>query len=586
MSSTGTLSSLGIGSGVLTSSVIDQLKANDTTLTITPIDNNITKNTQKQQAMSLLSSLATSLNGSVSSLQNDTLYQQRTVAGSNTGVSVTATAGVGIQNFTIANTKLATTSVSQSGTFTVSTNPVATGAGNLNINVNGTDYKIAYTASMTYDDLKTKINDVAGTDLTASILQTSDTGYSLVLNSDTTGANQQITLTDLTGKLNANLQSDALKSDAFTSNSAKISTTGTGGTLTLTTGGTGGTSKDFIYDGTTNLNTLASMINADPTASASVTARVIKNDVGTYNLVLTAKGAAENKPISLTDSSAGDADQKLLFDATAPSNSPIGTATTTSGNISNIQAASDASLSYNGITITRSTNNITDITAGVTIDLLSDNASANIAITQDAKPIKDAMQSFVDSYNAMNTQLTSMTQTNTTTNVVGLFNGDSSINGIDRAIKNIVTSSNSAGLSLTQYGINVNQDGTLSFDSTAFDTKMAVSPDAMAKYFSGVTTVDSYGNSTRTDGVFNTLYTNLDNLTKSNGVLANLTTGLTTEATFLTNDKTRATDSLNARYSTMTQQFIAYDTIISNLNNQFSTLSQQISMAVNGTSKN
>ena len=192
------------------------------------------------------------------------------------------------------------------------------------------------------------------------------------------------------------------------------------------------------------------------------------------------------------------------------------------------------------------------------------------------------MQSLVDSYNAMNKQLTSMTQTDATTGTVGLFNGDSSINGIDRAIKQILTSSSGSGLSLTQYGININRDGTLSFDSSAFDTKMAESPDAMATYFSGKTTIDSNGNSSTTDGIFNTLYTNLNDLTKSSGVLANLTTGLTTEATSLTSDRTRATDALTAKYDTMTQQFIAYDSIISNLNNQFSSLSQQISMAVNG----
>jgi flagellar hook-associated protein 2 len=577
MSSTGALSSLGIGSGVLTSSVIDQLKANDTALIITPIDNKITTNTNKQQSMSLLGSLATSLTGSVSSLESSSLYQKRTVSGSNSAVSVTADTGVAVQNFSISNTKLATTNVSQSGSFTSSTNIIASGTGQFNLNVNGTDYKIAYDGTTTYDDLKTKINDIAGADVSASILQTGDTSYSLILNSKNTGKAQQISLTDLSGKVNSTLKSDNLKSDAFSTSTDIIAASTPAGTTNTLTLNAAGFNSTFSYNNTTSLSDLAKMINNDPIAGANVSASVIKNDLGTYNLVLTAKGPAENHPISLTDQSGGTLDSRLL-------GSPIGTATATSGNMSNIQAASDASFKYNGITLTRSTNTISDITVGVTINLLSTDSTstANISITQDAQPIKDAMQSLVDSYNSMSKQLNTMTLTDTTTGKVGLFNGDSSVNGIDRDIKRILTSSNSSGLSLTQFGININRDGTLSFDSVAFDTKMAASPDTMASYFSGKTTIDTNGNATTTDGVFNTLYTNLNNLTKSSGVLANLTTGLTTEATLLQNNKTTATNSLNARYNTMTQQFIAYDAIISNLNNQFSSLSQQISMAVNG----
>jgi flagellar hook-associated protein 2 len=184
---TGAVSSLGMGSGVLTSDVIDKLKTNDTNLVIAPIDKKIATNTQKQTSMTTLDSLATSLYGASSSLEDSTLYQKRTVAGSNDNVSVTADTGVAIQNFTISNTKMATTNVSQSGSFTSSTNTFATGSGKFNLNINGTDYKIAYDGTTTYDDLKTKINDIAGKDVTASILQTGDTSYSLILNSKTTG---------------------------------------------------------------------------------------------------------------------------------------------------------------------------------------------------------------------------------------------------------------------------------------------------------------------------------------------------------------------------------------------------------------
>ncbi|WP_345993166.1 flagellar filament capping protein FliD [Sulfurimonas sp. HSL-1716] len=568
----GVISSLGLGSGVLTSDVIDKLKANDQTLTVTPIDNKITLNTQKQQALSLLQSLTTSFNSSVSSLQDSSLYQKRTVSGSNDGVSVTADTGVAIQDFSISDTKLATTNVIQSGTFSSSSLSVASASGTMNLNINGTDYQIAYDSSTTYDDLKTKINDVAGSDVTASILQTGDGAYSLVINSKTTGKDQQMTLTDLgtsggASALNSNLVNDSLTSGAFTSKTSAIASGS--GTLTLNAAGVDTT---FNYSSSTSLTDLADMINSDATASQSVYASVIKDLNGEYRLSLSAKSGGENQSISITDQASGG-----TLDTNLTSNSWV------DGGMSDIQTASDSSFKYNGITLTRSSNTITDITVGLTINLLSDNSSANISITQDAQPIKDALQSLVDSYNTMSKQLDSMTLTDTEAGKVGIFNGDNSINSIGRDIRSILSSVDSnTGLGLAQYGVTLNRDGTLSFDSSTFDTKMAEDPDAMATYFSGSTTVDSNGNTTTTDGVFNTLYDNLKNLTATNGTLTALGDGLTTEGKSLADDRTKALDLLNSKYDTMTARFIEYDSIISNMNNQFSALQQQISMAISG----
>ena len=447
MSSTGALSSLGIGSGVLTSSVIDQLKASDTAMEITPINNKITANTQKQQDITLLESLVSSFSSSVSSLSSNSLYQNRTVSGSSAGASVTASAGADIQNFTISNTKLATSDIVQSGSFSDPTATVANGAGTLNLNVNGKDYKIAYDATTTYQGLKQAITDAAGADVKASVLQTGDSAYSLVLNSNNTGASQQITLTDLSGNLNTNLLENTLQSGTFSSSSAAIATgAATDGSdyLTITAGGQ---SSKIYYTNTTSLTDLANSINSDSTASANVTARVIQNSAGTYNLVLSAKGSNQTTPITLTDSTAvsgSPANPGIMLSQLNPTSS-IGGAT-------DVQSASDATFQYNGINMTRSSNTITDISSGVTINLLSNSSStANINITQDTQPIKDAMSSMVTSYNALQAQLKTLTNSDTSSGAAaGDFSGDSTINSIDRGIKNILTSTDPTGLGLME----------------------------------------------------------------------------------------------------------------------------------------
>lgn len=190
------VNSLGAGAGVLTSDIIDKLKAADTSAMITPIDNKITLQKQKDSALSLLNSLLTTFQASANALDDDALYQKRTVSGGTSSVSVTAKAGVAVQSFSISDTVLAKKDVQESGTFSDTTSKISTGSGTMTLKVNGTSYDIAYTASTTLDDLKTAINNVAGDSITASTLQVGNNDYRLILTSKETGADQAITLTD------------------------------------------------------------------------------------------------------------------------------------------------------------------------------------------------------------------------------------------------------------------------------------------------------------------------------------------------------------------------------------------------------
>lgn len=70
----GNITSLGIGSGVLTADTIDKLKEADKSAIITPLDTKIDLNKQKQEAYSLLSSSMTTLKGSASALSDDTIF--------------------------------------------------------------------------------------------------------------------------------------------------------------------------------------------------------------------------------------------------------------------------------------------------------------------------------------------------------------------------------------------------------------------------------------------------------------------------------------------------------------------------------
>ncbi len=150
----GTINSLGLGSGVLTADLIDKLKASDETVSVKPFDTKITLNQQKSQALDLLNSLLTTFKTSVNALNDDSLYQKRSVSGTNDGVSVSAAAGSQIRDFSLEITNIAKKNVLQSGSFTSNTATIANGTGELNLNIGGTNYTIDYTAATTLDDIK------------------------------------------------------------------------------------------------------------------------------------------------------------------------------------------------------------------------------------------------------------------------------------------------------------------------------------------------------------------------------------------------------------------------------------------------
>ncbi len=559
----GTINSLGIGSGVLTADVIDQLKEAEKSYTVDPIEQKIELEKQKKQELDLLNSLLTTFRTNVRALDDDALYQSRTVSGNNSGVEVTALDGVSVQDFTISDTVLAKKNVFQSGSFSSRTDAVATGSGTMNIAIDGQSYDIAYDDTTTLEDLVTKINDTAGDKVEASILQVGENDYRMILTSKETGASQNITVTDSTiGSLNTGLykQQDSIEGGAFSATTDTVATSA--GTMDLTIDGV---TYTINYDATTTLDDLVNSIN---TTVGSNVASVHQTAAGEYRLNITSTVTGEDATLALVDNSGG-------------LDSRITTYTENSVNTL-IQEASDATFKYNGIDITRPTNEIDDLITGVTINLLQDNASANIKIEQDVSKITEEMSAMVDSYNSLMDQINKMTLTDLEAGEVGLFNGDNSIRSIGREITKLITSFDDNGMALSQFGIDLSQDGVMSFDAAKFEQKFNEDPKASELFLSGGSSVDANGNVVTTDGIFTKLSDLTTNYTASNGLLTTMIDASSKETENLQESYERSLALLNAKYDTMTQRFIEYDAIISKLNNQFASLQQQIEMSING----
>jgi flagellar hook-associated protein 2 len=458
----GDISSLGIGSGVLTADVIEQLKAADEARIVDPIDRKLESNAQKQESYDLLSSLMSTFKSSTSALSYDTLFDNKTVD-VNGSAKVSIDAGANVDSFTLETTTLAKKDITKLGAVSSKTSPIASAAGVLNLEINGTTYNIDYDETTTLEDLAQSITDTAGAKIDASILETSDGQFSLVISSKETGADQAITITD-------------------------------------TDDGTAGTGS----------------LNA------------------------------------------------ALFDATA-----------TDG-YQKIQDSVDAVFKYNGITTTRSTNEIDDLILGMNITLTEEGDFSTVTIDQDTDKIVDEVQLFVDNYNTLMSNLNDMTAFDKETGALGIFQGDSFVNGLKSDITGAV-SSRFGNDALVNYGIEVDRYGVMTLDKSVLENKLETDQESVKTFFTGGTD----DNGIETTGFFTSFDDTLKEYTKYGGLLTNFDNGLTKDAENLADSRERAQASIDTRYEIMTKQFIAYDAIISQLNASFSSLQMMIDAEAN-----
>ena len=186
------ISSLGVGSGILTQDVLDQLRAADDAQRVNPISLNIINEQDKKNSLEVLDASMVNLRDSINELKNANIFDSRAATiNSGTSVSVAVDSNTDIQDFQVEVVSLAKKQIEQSGIFSAKTDVIDANAGSFDIQVgSGTSAQsvtINYSAGATLDDMKKLINDQAGDLVNASIIQTNSGEYHLFLSSTNTG---------------------------------------------------------------------------------------------------------------------------------------------------------------------------------------------------------------------------------------------------------------------------------------------------------------------------------------------------------------------------------------------------------------
>lgn len=230
--------------------------------------------------------------------------------------------------------------------------------------------------------------------------------------------------------------------------------------------------------------------------------------------------------IKITDDNAGDSQLSITISANNEGDGKLdfgAVSATTEGYTMETQAGQDASITIDGTAVTSSSNVIDDVIAGVTLNLKTVEADKTITLTvaRDYDTIKSSVQSLLDQYNEVMTDINAQFAYDEDTETAGLLQGDATLRSVKTELVDIVVST-ITGLpstinALSLIGITSDDDGNLSIDDDDFK-------DAFNDNFNGLERVFVAEGST-TDG--DVQYINHANETVAGEYAINITTAAT-----------------------------------------------------------
>jgi flagellar hook-associated protein 2 len=212
-------------------------------------------------------------------------------------------------------------------------------------------------------------------------------------------------------------------------------------------------------DGTDTLNGLVSYIN---NKNLGVTASAITDSSGT-RLALESQTSGTAGQITLSNDTTGAKGGGMAF--------------------TDAVDGKDASLTVDGIPIDSASNTVTGVISGVTLTLSGVTASASggtgspvtLQISPNLTPIATDINNLVSNWNTLITAINSGIQSNSSTGSSGAFAGDTSVDFVQQQLLTAISSSmsgNSGLVNLQSIGIEMQNDGTLTVDSTTLNSAL------------------------------------------------------------------------------------------------------------------
>ncbi len=266
-------------------------------------------------------------------------------------------------------------------------------------------------------------------------------------------------------------KAQSVKSITFNSSSAAIGT----GSLTLQVG-----SKSTIVIVDSSNNTLSSLKSAINGSGAAVSASIVNagsEAAPDYRLIVQSKESGTDNAITIGGTLTGGDDPFV-----------------SGGQI--VQAAANAVLSVNGLTVSRSSNTVSDVLPGVTLSLLKEgdhdgvvnslDATAKVAVSADRSALSGSIKNIIDSYNAVNKIVNGQFSLDPNTKRQGTLAGDSAVRAVIGRLRAELSAPGGIGAgiaSISDIGISFQKDGSLTLDDSKLASALASDPTGVGNLF-------------------------------------------------------------------------------------------------------
>ncbi|MFZ0799238.1 MAG: flagellar filament capping protein FliD [Terriglobales bacterium] len=242
------------------------------------------------------------------------------------------------------------------------------------------------------------------------------------------------------------------------------------GELQVQIGGSGGTTANIAITGSNDtLTTLAQSINTQSASNEwGITASVVTDADGAH-LAIYSQSTGSAGALSIPT---GGNTTSLTFEP------PVG--------------GTNAEITINGIPYASTTNTVTGAIPDVTLDLVSADPATPVTVTvgPDTTSITNSINNFVTEYNTVIGDLNTQFTVNASTSQEGPLGSDTDLRVLQSSLAADITyattdatSVSSGFTNLAALGITMNNDGTLSVDSSTLSDALSSNPAAVQNFF-------------------------------------------------------------------------------------------------------
>lgn len=559
----------GIGSGIDIDSIVKALVDSERAPKEAQLSRLEKATTSRISALGSFRSVISELSTTLQSLNKLSAFQKQTVSSTNSSVlTATASSDVPVGKFSLqvqqlaSSSKVALQSVTGGSAATFNSGSLTISAGTSSIDVDITEDNNSLLG------IRDAINTAGSSQGISASIVTDASGSRLVLSSSKSGAGNDLQVVATQDGVTQGANS--LKALAFSAgnSTAQLPKVAGGAVATFKAGtlniASGAVNLAVAIDAEDSLDTIRQKINTDG-AGQGVSASIETVDGGARLVIQSSNSESLSVTATTDDLSAGDNSLSTL-------------ASVAGSNSKTIDTAKSSMFSVDGLAVVKSSNSISDVIEGVTINLVSaqsvDDIAANktvdINIGEDKGSVRTNLQKFVDTYNKLvqtTGELTAVVPVGEGKQpVTGPLLGDTSVRNLLSGMrKELVQLGDSLDVqSLAELGITTQKDGKLSIDSTKLDTALAGKYDKVAEFLAG------------DEGLMGRLEAVVKPYLGSDGVLQQREKGLQTTISSI--DKQREALSLRIEkvQARLYSQYNAMDMLVGRLQKTSESLANQL----------